>query len=343
LGAVVLLFMVINAGVGIRSEELTADLSAEVNRLEVEVLDRYKQLVELRNSVRETDNRVVVSRGLARRIIEQIQLLRVELATYDGTTISQREHINRLQADLKSLEEDTKRYSGGTPSEETPGRNIRSFIGDGDRQYLTGLKVGGQRILILVDASASMLGSTIVNIVRRRNLPDDVKIRARKWQQAVDTVDWITTQIPTGSQFQIYVFNEQARAVVNGTDGTWLDSARREQLDGAVAALKKVVPRRGTSLYHAFAAIKTLRPRPDNIILLVDGLPTQGRTPPKKSKVSGKERVKLYNRALDELTPGIPINVILFPMEGDPVAASAFWKLAIATRGSYLSPSEDWP
>jgi hypothetical protein len=30
-------------------------------------------------------------------------------------------------------------------------------------------------------------------------------------------------------------------------------------------------------------------------------------------------------------------------MEGDPMAASAFWKLAIATRGAFLAPSKDWP
>jgi hypothetical protein len=43
------------------------------------------------------------------------------------------------------------------------------------------------------------------------------------------------------------------------------------------------------------------------------------------------------------LPAGIPVNVILFPMEGDPVAASAFWKLAQATGGSFMSLSEDWP
>ena len=33
----------------------------------------------------------------------------------------------------------------------------------------------------------------------------------------------------------------------------------------------------------------------------------------------------------------------LFPIEGDPMAASAFWKLALATRGSFMSPAKDWP
>jgi hypothetical protein len=30
-------------------------------------------------------------------------------------------------------------------------------------------------------------------------------------------------------------------------------------------------------------------------------------------------------------------------MEGDPMAASAFWRLAQTTRGSLISPAEDWP
>ena len=49
------------------------------------------------------------------------------------------------------------------------------------------------------------------------------------------------------------------------------------------------------------------------------------------------------NEALNEMPAGIPVNVVLLPMEGDPMAPSAFWKLAIASGGSFISPSEDWP
>jgi len=30
-------------------------------------------------------------------------------------------------------------------------------------------------------------------------------------------------------------------------------------------------------------------------------------------------------------------------MEGDPMAASAFWQLALSTNGAFIAPSEDWP
>jgi len=247
-------------------------------------------------------------------------------------------------ADLKSLEESNRRLSAAVPEvEEPPGDRLRSFVGDGDRQYLTGLKVGGQRILILVDASASMLAETIVNIIRRRNLPDARKIQAKKWRQAVSTVDWVTTQIPQSSRFQIYTFNETAGSVVPGTDGQWLDGGDRDVLDDAVGRLGRVVPEKGTNLYRAFTAIQGLSPAPDNVILLVDGLPTQGRASPRSTTVSARERLKLFNKAVDQLPRGFPVNVILFPMEGDPKAPSAFWQLAMATRGSLLSPSEDWP
>jgi hypothetical protein len=343
LGAVILLYMVINASVRLRSDELTEDLQGEVDRVQREVLDGHRRLVELRNTVREVEDENALAQGLSRRMIEAVQAIRVELATFDETTIARREHIERLKADLKSLEEGAKRLSAAAPSEETPGDRIRTHIGDGDRQYLTGLKVGGKRVFLLVDASASMLDETIVNIIRWRNLPDEQKINADKWQQAVASVDWLTTQMPRDSRFQLYTFNERARSVVAGTDGQWLDGSDRKALDQAVAALRTVVPEKGTNLFRAFEAIDAMHPRPDNVFLLVDGLPTQGRATPRSRTVSPRQRERLFRRAVDQLPSGIPVNVLLFPMEGDPIAASAYWKLAMVTRGSFMCLSEDWP
>jgi len=343
LGAVILLFMIINAAVRDHETRVTGDLQAEVDRLEREVLEGQSLLVEIRNTVEETDAERALTQGLARRLIETLADIQVELATFEATTLARREHINTLQTDLKSLEEDAGRLSASLPSDETPGDRERLHIGDGDRQYLTGLKVGGRRILFLVDASASMLGATIVDVIRRRNLPDADKVRAAKWQQALATVDWLSTQIPRDSQFQIYAFNTEAHPM--GTDGgaAWLDGSDREALETAVKSLRAVIPSDGTSLYNAFAAIDSLRPRPDNVILLTDGLPTVGPNPGTARTVSSKQRVRLFKRAVDQLPPGIPVNVILYPMEGDPMAASELWKLAIASRGSFMSLSKDWP
>lgn len=342
-GAVVLFFMVINASVGLRSGRVTNDLRAEVDLLEERVLAEHRDLVELRNTIREVDDETVTAQGRSSRILEELRRIEQELASYDQSTLARREQIERLKADIRSLEEEARRLAAQAEPDDRTGDRLRAFVGDGDRQYLTGLKVGGRHIQIVVDASASMLGDTLVNIIRRRNLPDDVKVQADKWQQTVATVDWLLSQLPPDAQFQLYAFNESARAVVDGTEGRWLDAGDAATLDRAAAGMREVTPELGTSLFHGLAATKSLQPRPDNVILLVDGLPTRGEKAPRSNTVNGKQRARLFDRALDQLVRGAPVNVILFPMEGDPLAASAYWKLAVATGGSFISPSEDWP
>ena len=342
-GATVLLYMILNSGHERRAQDALGPLRAETNRWEQQVLEGQSELVELRNTLERVREQSVTTRGLSTRLVDVVQQSRQELALFEDQSLAQREHLNRLQADLRSLEQGARRLSGGAPSRELPGEKVRAFVGDGDRQYLTGLKVGGRRILLLVDASASMLADDVVNAVRRRLLPEADRVRADKWRHAVRAVDWLTAQLPRDASFQIYVFDTEARAVLPGSQGTWLQAADRKSLDAAVARLKGTAPQGGTSLENAFLAAAALNPAPDNILLLTDGLPTQGRSAPRGPTVSGKERLKLFERAVQALPKGAPVNTLLYPMQGDPLAAPAFWKLAIATGGSFMTPSRDWP
>ena len=119
-----------------------------------------------------------------------------------------------------------------------------------------------------------MLDKKIVNIIRRRNMSDDRKLRSLKWRQAVASVDWLAAQLAETSKFQIYSFNTEAKPVLRGSDGVWLEVGDGNQLDEAVRILRRTVPEEGTNLKSAFAVIDELNPRPDNIILLIDSLPT---------------------------------------------------------------------
>jgi hypothetical protein len=116
-----------------------------------------------------------------------------------------------------------------------------------------------------------------------------------------------------------------------------------DTLNAVVAQLRQVIPQKGTSLYHAFDAIGKMSPLPDNIFLLTDSLPTMGKNKSWVKKVSGKKRLRFFNEAIRLLSQKVPVNIILYPMEGDPMAASAFWRLAIMTKGSFFCPSSDWP
>jgi hypothetical protein len=340
---VILLFVIVNARSAARRDEVTTDLRSEVTRVEQEVLTGRKGLIEIRNTLAETRAELVKTQGRSREIIKTLEEKKNEMAHYEEETLASRAHINKLKADLKSLEADIKRLEGGSKAQDDYGSKLRKFVGQGDRQYITDLKVGGDRIFILVDASASMLHETIVGIIRRRHLTNEVKLKSVKWQQAVATVDWLTTQLPPSSKFQVYTFNETAGPVLDATKGTWLDAGDVEKLNEAVGRLYKVVPKKGTSLLNAFQELRKMKPPPDNIFLLVDSLPTMGARKPLRKRVSGKKRLSLFKQAIGKLPSGVPVNIILYPMEGDPMAASAFWRLAKNTRGSFFSPSRDWP
>ncbi len=343
LGAIILLFVLVNAQSAARRDTLVSELRAQTDRIEQQVLEGQKQLIEIRNALEATRAAVAETRGRTRQVIERLRRKKEELAEWDRDTLASRAHVNQLKADLKSLEEDVRRLRAGARAADDLGDRLLPFPGHGDRQYLTDLKMGGRRILVLVDASASMLDETIVGAIRRRNLPLKEKIAAPKWRQVVATVNWLTTQLPAASQFQIYTFNETAAPLIAAGGNTWLSAGKVENLEAVVERMGQLEPRKGTSLFNGFAAAARVQPAPDNIFLLTDGLPTMGAKKPWRKRVTGAKRLRLFEEAIRLLPARVPVNIILYPMEGDPVAADAFWRLAKDTRGSFLCPSKDWP
>ncbi|SFC82436.1 von Willebrand factor type A domain-containing protein [Microbulbifer thermotolerans] len=337
-GAVALIFLIIKHGSDHDIEAQNEDLAAEVNLLQEEVTFGREHLVLARNALDVVSDELAQTQGLARRILEQIEAVKGNIAEIDSS--DDEEDIQRLREKLKQLQEAKKNLE---EENEQLGNNVRKFIGDGDRQYLTGLRLGGNRILILLDSSASMLGDELIKVIRARNMSSRVKRQTEKWRRALDTVSWLTAQFPHESQYQIYTFNTGFRAAIPGTEDRWLNVDDRDQLDRAIKELDKLVPEGGTSLERIFNAVNAMNPLPDNIILITDGLPTQGIKPPRSSTISGKDRRQLFRRAVKVLPKNVPINVILAPMEGDPFAASEFWKLAAQTQGSFIAPSRDWP
>ena len=350
-GAVVLIFLILDHSTSVRNQVDNPDLAAEINLLNEEINDGEQNLVRIRNTISEVDFQMVEAQGLARSIQQEIDNFLEELAQLENSTLAKEESVEQLKADIQNLEEELERLRGAQDS--FTGNFIRPYVGDGNRQYLTGLILGGSRILVLVDTSASMLDNTIVNIIRRRNMSEDTKINSPKWVGVRKIVDWLTTQLPPPSQYQIYTFNEDVQPLIPGTLGSWLEVADEGQLNEAVSNLNATVPANGTNMERVFQAVAAMNPLPDNIYLITDGLPTLGSMDSgffnrrdddgNQNTVSGREREAIFRTALGELPSGIPVNVVLAPLEGDPMAASLYWKLAVSTGGSFLSPSRDWP
>ena len=340
-GAVVLVFLIIDHSIEVQSRDLNVDLMSEVNMLEEDIRVGQENMVVLRNTLDDVDIEIVEAQGRATRVINEIEEYEALIASLIPEDVSEDEAVEQLKAEIQSLEEEVKRLREAAAEES--GKSARSFVGEGNRQYLTGLNLGGKHIAILLDVSASMLADRLVNIIRLRNMSEDLQRSADKWNRALNTVDWLTAQLPIGSDYQVITFNTEAHAALRETDGEWLEVADQARLEETSEALRDIVPAGGTSLEIAFTYLQTLSPVPDNIFLITDGLPTQGTTAPRGPTISGNQRQRLYRQAVRQLPANVPVNIILAPMEGDPLAASEFWQLAQSTRGSFMSPASDWP
>jgi hypothetical protein len=342
-GCVVLLFMLVSANAVLDQRTVVEDREAEARRWELRVLTGQRNLVALREQlerqIREWTALLAVRQGL----VTEIEDTESQLATLTQDSEARQAAIERLRRELAELNRQSQELETTQLEEAEDARSLRAFEGEGNRQYLTGLRMGGRYVAILVDTSTSMLDRTIVNILRRRNMSPEQQRRAPKWQQTVNTVDWLTTQIPAGTNVQVIGFNEKATWLIPGTEGKWVTVNDGTELDAPVDALRATYPEGPTSLHAAFNAIKMLDPRPDNIYLLTDGLPTMGEIRPTRAGVRADERLDHFDRAIRQLPVGVPVNTLLFAMEGDPQAAPAYWLLAIRTNGSMMAPSEDWP
>ena len=329
-GAVTLLFLILRHNA---TEIQTPDvrLSAEVDLLQMDIRQAEAKKTQLLNSLEEITLELIEAQGLSDRVLTDLQETEKSIQADPND-------LDKLRRQVEQLEDETAQME-----EVEFGDKVREFLGDGNRQYLTGLKLGGERVLILVDGSASMLADTVVNAVRRRNMDDAQKKQSPKWQWTLRTVEWLVAQLPASSRFQIYVFNTEAQAALTGSEGEWLDAADSLAMEDAIAGLKQYSPGSGTSLTNGFSAIADFENRPDNVFLLTDGLPTQGKNPPRKYMVSGEQRRKHFLAAIKEFPRGVPLNTILFPMEGDPEAAALFWQTALNTNGAFITPSRDWP
>lgn len=344
-GAVILFYTIVSAHSGVTQTRANDARTAEVSQIDEQVNTGTRNLAALRDTLQKTKTEVASASAQTNLLTAQLSSQRTQVSNYDATHLSHEERIQKLQTDVQALQEGVKRLEAGGDELAPPGQDVAAFRKTGaDRRYITGLRMHGRRILILLDVSASMLHEDIVTVLRLKNASDAEKRAAAKWRRAVDTVHWLLTQVPPGSAYQIYTFNTKAQPLLADSVGKWISGGDLPQIARALDALQMLVPGEGTSLYNAFAATRTLGPLPDQIVLITDGLPTQGKAAPSARKlIDSDARVRFFEEATGQLPPHVPIDSVLLPMLGDPEAPHAFWHLARTSDGSLLMPAKDWP
>lgn len=337
-GAVVIIFLIINHATEDEAEATNRELLSESRLLDYKQRTGEENLASIRELVGSLRIRVADARERVVKVVEDIDDRKTDLDELEKLALAQKNSLEELRSDVETREDELEKLSR---AEDTRGTATIEIVGEGDRQYLTGLFMGGNHILIALDMSASMLDETIVNILRRRNMSLERQLAAPKWQRAVKTVNWLTANIPLDSSFQIVLFSEQAEFLID--DGSWQLASNADAIADALVDLGRRVPKGGTNLQVLFKTIAQMRPIPDNLFLIVDGLPTLEERDSRRTRVTGRQRIGIFRRSVAHLPAGIPVNVIMFPLEGDPYAAASYWNLSHITAGTFMAPSADWP
>lgn len=324
LGAVVLLFLII------KHSEVTAS-SNEADLLVEDVAQRQVQLETLESQLHDTQSSIK-SQEMANSGVK------TRLAKLAGQVANLRAANETLSSRI--AKDRAAQQAAQTKIDRQAAADAVKIDGQGERRYLTGLEVIGSRIVLMLDRSASMIDERLVDILRRRATGGHIVSGAPKWQRALRTMQWLTNRLPETSKVQIVSFSESP--TVHGTG--WIDVSDTAALTTALDGALKSAPAKGTNLTKAFAAVARMSPPPDNIYVVTDGLPTLGAKSSSATTITGRKRLNLFTEAVARLpAPAPKVSTILLPLEGDPVAAYAFWHLAYETGGRLLSPAKDWP
>jgi hypothetical protein len=335
LGAIILVFMLVKHNV---------DSAVPIS--EIDLL--RNDLALLTDQKRQLRQRIADKKANSRKASEYIQASSEELARSQAKLSRKLENISEQRDRLVALKKTIEKTVVPKASDVVDDPQV------GEEDYLIGLKVEGRKIGILIDSSASMTDEVLIDVIRRKNRRQSEKKAGPKWQRTKRIVRWLLARLPESSTVNVVAYSDKARPL--GGVG-WKSGRDANALDDVFRDLDALVPEGPTNLEAGLQAIR--RKKPSSVYLITDGLPTMGDSAYRSlnpfsscsalwgqsNKISGECRAKLFQHTLisNALPSGVPVNVILLPIEGDPEASSAYWLWTAATGGLLISPADSWP
>lgn len=270
------------------------------------------------------------------------QSVEAELASLDPQPDIESVSLNQLIAERTRLSKaiEDKKAALSLINEET---NATEAVAakerpSADKSYLSGLRLQGPRVVILLENSGSMLAedaNSALTIIR-----SGAGNQSGKWLRAKAAVRAVLAAIPKDTKVAVLQMNQTTKPLSGTPANPYMDPYDNKALIALLDRLDSLEASGGSNLLDALTSIRNLSERPSSMLLIGDGLPTAPN--PTNRSLSEPDRVRLFNKAM-AMRPDFPFNVILFPFEGDPAAAGLFWKLSSRTNGIALIPDNDWP
>ena len=351
LGSAVLLLLIVKHG------------PADADTIDEEYIEAQTRTVQERIAGAESQRD-----GLLARLAEQERMLARDTAALESLTDQQQAQaaryaglLDRLRTERAILRENAANLQALQTTVAEP-EEIES------RPYarqLTGINVADDRVAIFLDRSASMLHPSLVEIVRLRVSAPELKRSAQKWAAAREAARWAFRQLPGESRFQFFTYAGDLEDIAGATPPNRQRIAWQVKGNpGADAnaldeALGRALPDGPTNLRQVFETAARLVPRPRQLLILTDGYPTvpgdrrlgalKGCPTPRKGAtpvLSPRCREAVYLDAVEVVNKrlaGVPIDVILFPLEGDANAVRGYWLLSALSGGRMLTPARGWP
>lgn len=330
LGAVILIFILVDFNGS------SPDPNEELSQLKTELLSANQAQADLQGTIDNID----------REIANIAQQQKNESATQSNTQSEQAELLQQLSTQLAVIA-DLEKQLAAVAKIETPDANIK-LDGVGEQNYITGLKVEGKHIGILIDKSASMIADNLLDVLRLMVKPDGEKQQLAKWQRTKRVAKWLLARLPETSQVTTVAFSDTAQVLglraINSP-------AASDSLKAISDDIDAIVPSGGTNLQLGMAELFAANDKITDVYLITDGLPTLGdglgvscrNILSRQQTISSKCRQQLMVETIKRFPSGYKVNVILLPIDGDPYASSMYWSWTQVLGGTFLSPAKEWP
>ena len=336
LGAIVLVFILVKP-------DVAATVLDETSRLQADLENTRNQENRLNNDIEKT--RASLSRVLAanKSMDQEISRLQSQVSANKDMLLQQSSRVAEVKQSI--IDRPIKQSS-----------DVITDDNRGEEEYLLGLSVEGERIVFLVDSSASMTDERLIDIIKRKSGSEQARKTGPKWLRTRRVVHWLISRLPKSSQVSVISYNNQANFLGGAS---WHQASNQSGLKKILQELDGIVPTGSTNLHKGLLKVKSLSPVATNVYVITDGLPTTGQSRyaslnpfsrcssllGRSNTISGACRAKLFKQTILDTSRGFRarVNVILLPLEGDPEASPNYWEWTAATGGLLISPAKDWP
>ncbi len=330
LGAVILIFILVDFN------SFATEPTIEEEKLEQELSASMDQQQQLKRSIDEINNKIAMESAK-------------QQATDASTVETSQEQNKALQSVSTQLAviADLENQLAAIAEQLAKSANV-DLSGAGEQNFITGMKVEGAQIGILIDKSASMMGGNLVDILGKLALPDNAKAATAKWVRTRRVAQWLLARAPANAKVSAVTFSDDARRLGMRDVVT---ASVRESMSAIVKDLGTVVPNGGTNLQLGISTLFDTNPNITDVYIITDGLPTLGAGLPltcrnfisRSKSISSDCRQALLVETVKRAPKGVRYNVILLPLEGDPYAPAMYWNWTRVSGGTFLSPAPEWP